>query len=117
MPAELLFLAFIGGIIVGYLFATLAKKVGTNGDDSIRNTGSNVTIDGGTGDDTIDVNYGNSIHLIYHDGDGNDTAICDNTSNGDSEIILELASGTLGETVMTEEGDIVLNIGENNLLI
>jgi len=86
---------------------------GGAGNDSIVNNygAENVTINAGKGDDTLELNVQKTI-VQYTSGDGDDLIKGDTGTN----ISIDLLSGTFGGTSSTEE-DFILQIGKNNLTL
>ena len=67
---------------------------GGDGNDSINNRGSNVTIDAGAGNDTIDTGWGKKEVIIYVDGDGNDLI-----RNFDSSDVIRIAANSISTQI------------------
>ena len=94
--------------------ATLSDFNGSNvmidagdGDDSINNRGSNVTINAGGGDDYIYSSWENAETFIYSAGDGNDLI-----SNFDSSDVLRINASSLATQI--SGNDFVINVGNKN---
>ena len=83
-----------------------------------RNTDSNV-VNGGAGNDTIDIYLSNVKTVIeYGAGEGNDLIhVVGSPKLEGSNLNIKLTSGTLGSTLINSDGDIVLNVGDNTLTL
>ena len=102
-----------GGVIENYKKAV--QIVGTDDDDSITNTGNNVTIYGNAGDDLITAS-GKNLNIDAGDGDDSIVAASDSVSISNSEIYLDDGediidfSGTLNQVTITGSANDI-NIG------
>ena len=83
--------------------------LGGKGQDSIVNTGANTTIIGGTGHDTMSGGTGANV-FVYNSGDGNDV-ITDFGSND----TLKIASGT--EVTSASGSDFIFTVGKGKITL
>ena len=83
---------------------------GTSGADVISNEGSNVTVNAGAGNDSIN-GSGISWVLTYADGDGNDYI-----DVSDAHGLINVMSGTVSD-VSLKENDVVIKIGAGSITL
>ncbi|MBR1730799.1 MAG: hypothetical protein IJ728_14885, partial [Selenomonadaceae bacterium] len=84
---------------------------GGSGNDSIVSVDKNVTIVGGTGDDTINASATYGDVFEYTNGDGKD--IIQNYSSNDTIHIIE---GTISDTIISNN-DLIINIGTGSMTL
>ena len=82
--------------------------------DSIYNSGTNVTIDGGAGNDLVSLNnsYATNAWIVYNEGDGNDTI---DYSSGNATI--QIASGELKSITSTDGKNLLLHVGDDTITV
>ena len=83
---------------------------GTDSDDTIENSASGVTINGGGGDDSIKLNGSNQV-IEYVEGDGDDTV-----ANYSSTDTINITDGSLYET-MTGGNDVIISLDGGSMLL
>ncbi len=89
---------------------------GDAGKDYIYNSGASVTINAGTGHDTIELNLaiGSDNRIEYNSGDGDDVVMMSSYNSG-AKILVDLQSGSIGGYSTTEENDFVVQVDDGSL--
>ena len=83
---------------------------GTSDNDSIENTGSDVTVIGSAGNDYIFNNGGTNVSFKYSAGDGNDSVYGFNSTSS-----LSIAGGEYSSAL--NDNDTIITVGEGSILL